>query len=58
MYKILLKGHNTIIVESVNINKIFKEVITMILGASLVISGLVGFGYSVMQIVNIGSTLF
>jgi len=30
----------------------------MILGAGLIFSGLVGFGYSIIQIVNIGSTLF
>jgi len=27
----------------------------MILGAGLVLTGVVGFGYSIMQIVNIGS---
>jgi len=30
----------------------------MILGAGLVLTGLVGFGYSIIQIVNIGSGLF
>jgi len=30
----------------------------MILGAGLVFTGLVGFGYSIIQIVNIGSGLF
>jgi hypothetical protein len=30
----------------------------MILGISLVLTGVAGFGYSVMQIVNIGSQLF
>ena len=30
----------------------------MILGAGLIFTGLVGFGYSIIQIVNIGSGLF
>lgn len=30
----------------------------MFLGIGLVLTGVAGFGYSVMQIVNIGSTLF
>jgi len=34
-----------------------KEGNNMFLGAGLIISGVLGFGYSVMQVVNIASTL-
>jgi len=66
MYKLFPHGQTTIIkVQRNNSNLLskkiienLKEVINMILGVGVVFTGLVGFGYSIIQIVNIGSGLF